>query len=408
MKTVDLFSGAGGFSVGFRAAGFESAYANDINSQALDTYALNIPETHCSLGSVEDKDPALEFRGMFAKKEQLDALIGGPPCQGFSINAPERFLEDPRNGLFTSYLRFLDHLRPKCFAFENVPGMLSLESGRIFKQIVKEFESRGYSVSARILLSAHYGVPQIRHRLVILGTLVGNLMHPKPTHHYAARANFTSARELVTRTEESHGLLPAVTVSDAIDDLPSLSIGEGHEVAEYSSPARGASTYARGLRARNRRLFNHVAAKLGPINVKRLQHIPAGGSWRDIPHALLPTGMKRARRSDHTKRYGRLEPDSLSGTVMTKCDPHWGAWFHYDQDRTLTAREAARIQSFPDAHRFLGPRTAQFEQVGNAVPPLMAAAIGRAIRDHITSIPEASWQRAFQSYSGSTPTTSQK
>ena len=129
-------------------------------------------------------------------------------------------------------------------------------------------------------------------------------------------------------------------------------------------------------------LLNHTANAISGVNLERLAHIPAGGSWVDIPFELLPSGMKRAKRGDHTKRYGRLTWDSLAGTVMTKCDPHWGAVFHPAQPRTYSVRETARIQSFPDRYRFLGPRVSQYEQIGNAVPVLMARAIAQTLREY--------------------------
>jgi DNA (cytosine-5)-methyltransferase 1 len=128
-------------------------------------------------------------------------------------------------------------------------------------------------------------------------------------------------------------------------------------------------------------IYNHVAGALSRQNLERLRHIPPGGSWRDIPSDLLPKGMKRARRSDHTRRYGRVDPEGLSGTVLTKCDPHWGSFFHSEQDRAITVREAAGIQSFPDTFRFLGSKVSQYVQVGNAAPPLLAEALAGHIRE---------------------------
>jgi len=133
------------------------------------------------------------------------------------------------------------------------------------------------------------------------------------------------------------------------------------------------------MRAGSKGVYNHESARLGKINLERLAHIPPGGNWTNIPPELLPKGMQRARRSDHTKRYGRVDPDGLASTILTKCDPHWGAYFHYSQDRAFTVREAARIQTFPDTFIFTGSRVEQYEQVGNAVPPLLAAAIGRKL-----------------------------
>lgn len=176
-------------------------------------------------------------------------------------------------------------------------------------------------------------------------------------------------------------LMRAVTVREAVGDLPRLAMGEGAEVIGYTFER--ASEFAHSMRNPEGVTYNHFAAKLSKQNFERMKHVKPGGSWRDIPHELLPKGMQRACKSDHTKRYGRLRNDGLAGTVMTKCDPHWGAVFLPDQDRSLTVREAARFQSFPDTYRFLGPRVLQYEQVGNAVPVLMARTIARQIRTHL-------------------------
>lgn len=179
-------------------------------------------------------------------------------------------------------------------------------------------------------------------------------------------------------------LLPATTLRDAIYDLPSLNAGEGEEVSEFRKKT-ACSSYAKKMHNGGADLYNHTANRISEINLQRLKHIAPGGAWTSIPFDLLPKGMQRARRTDHTMRYGRLAWDSLSGTMMTKCDPHWGAVFHPDQARTFTVREAARIQSFADRYRFFGPRVAQYKQVGNAVPVMMAEAIAKSIRQYLTT-----------------------
>ena len=180
---------------------------------------------------------------------------------------------------------------------------------------------------------------------------------------------------------EAQCLKAAVTVEQALGDLPRLKMGEGGEIVTYDRPPQ--SEFAKTVRNGDTVTFNHYASVLAPQNVQRMKYVKPGGSWRDIPHDLLPRGMQMARRSDHTKRYGRLRNGGLAGTVLTKCDPHWSAVFLPDQDRALTVREAARLQSFPDCYKFLGPRVSQYEQVGNAVPVLMAKAIAMQLRAHL-------------------------
>jgi DNA (cytosine-5)-methyltransferase 1 len=390
ITTIDLFCGAGGITEGFRQAGFSCLYGNDFNEWAIRSFARNHEEAWADGRKVEEIDPKTVRKKLGVEKGELDVLCGGPPCQGFSINAPERFLDDPRNILFKHSIRFLDEFQPKTFLLENVPGMLSLADGKIYSLVLKELGKIGYHISVKILFAGHYGVPQERWRLIILGSRInGAPNHPEPTHFAQARANFRGGSTMTFRLLplDQARLQPAVTVKDAIGDLPKLKMGEGGEVLEYNQVPL--SEYAARMRADCDKVYNHYAAKLSALNIERLKFIKPGGSWRDIPFKLLPLGMKKARRSDHTRRYGRLKHDGLSGTIMTKCDPHWGAVFLPGQDRSLTVREAARLQSFPDKYVFLGPRVAQYEQVGNAVPVLMAKAIAGSLKNHIHGFAEA-------------------
>lgn len=383
LSTIDLFCGAGGITEGFREAGYQCLYANDCMPEAIETFLFNHPEAWAEADDIEEVDPAQVRKRLGFTKGRLDVLVGGPPCQGFSINAPERFLSDKRNKLFTDYVRFLEEFEPKAFLFENVPGLLSLGDGKVFRQILHEFEDHGYNVTPKILFAAHYGVPQERWRLILLGSRMSAIAPPPPTHYATGRANFRSGGTMTLQLNATDRelLWPAVTVGEAIGDLPRLEIGEGAETVGYTVPAH--SDYARRMRNPDGVTFNHFGAKLARQNIERMKYVKPGGSWRDIPHKLLPMGMQRARKSDHTKRYGRLRNDGLAGTVMTKCDPHWGTVFLPDQERTLSVREAARFQSFPDTYKFLGPRVSQYEQVGNAVPVLMAKAIAMQIRAHL-------------------------
>lgn len=384
LSTIDLFCGAGGITEGFREAGYRCLYANDCMPEAIETFEENHPGVWADCENIERIKPAEIRTKLELMKGELDVLVGGPPCQGFSINAPERFLSDPRNKLFKDYIRFLEEFEPKAFLFENVPGLLSLGDGKVFDRILSEFVRLDYHVTVKILFAAHYGVPQERWRLILLGSKHGEISPPQPTHYAARRANFRGGGGVMTfqlTASDKRRLLPAVTVHQAIGDLPRLAMGEGAEIIGYT--CEKASEFAHAMRNPEGVTYNHFAAKLSRQNYDRMKHVKPGGSWRDIPHELLPKGMQRARKSDHTKRYGRLRNDGLAGTVMTKCDPHWGTVFLPDQDRSLTAREAARFQSFPDTYRFLGSRVSQYEQVGNAVPVLMAKSIASQIRAHL-------------------------
>ncbi len=385
MKVVDFFSGAGGLSCGLNMAGFQSILGADIHPTYAATYAENHPQARVLTSDIRalSEHDILQLTGL--KPGELDLIAGGPPCQGFSINAPIRSLDDQRNHLFKEYLRIAEILRPKAIVIENVPGIVSLGKGTVVEAIYRRLQEMGYTVDHRILFAGHYGVPQMRFRTIFIAVRDGaKVEFPEPAYDATAVANFAGAKELCIKVPPlfAQNLKAKPTVWQAISDLPELRLGQVVHGMDYPTPPQ--SDLQRVLRAGSQGIFNHACAKLGKANLERLKHIPQGGSWRDIPFDLLPAGLKRARRSDHTKRYGRLHPDDLCSTILTKCDPHWGSFFHPTQDRAISVREAARIQSFPDHYIFTGSLTEQFEQVGNAVPPLMAKAIGETVKKLIS------------------------
>lgn len=383
LQMIDLFSGAGGLSQGLKEAGFRSLYANEIKTRYAETFALNHPESIIDQRDIRLVDARAVREQLSIDRGELDLVAGGPPCQGFSINAPVRSTDDARNHLFKDFLRFVDEFLPKAVLIENVPGLVSFEGGQTLEAILDALARHGYQSDVRILYAPHYGVPQTRWRTIVIGLRDGadvQAAFPDPIQQAPLRVNFTSkfaGRNIVSLPQQVE--LPSFTsVKDAIGDLPPLRNGEGSgAVMPYHTEAQ--NDFQKTMRFGSAGVVNHQAARLSKVNIDRLSHIPPGGNWTNIPHELLPKGMQKARRSDHTKRYGRVDPDGLASTILTKCDPHWGAYFHYDQDRAFTVREAARIQTFSDVYRFVGSRVEQYEQVGNAVPPLLGAALGRTL-----------------------------
>ena len=356
---IDLFCGAGGLSEGFRQSGFHVLAGNDFDEAAAETFKVTHREATFLNGAIGKITAPQFLKAAGLAKGELDCLVGGPPCQGFSVYNHQRGMHDERSHLFKDYLRIVNGLRPSWIVLENVTGITSAGGGEAVAAILDRLNALGYAVEYRILKAEDYGVPQERRRVVFLGNRLGlPIVWPEITH--------------------GAGKLPFVTIGDAISDLPALSNGEDRGVTGYGRAAR--SAYQRMMREGSKTVLNHAAPRLAPINMERMAHIPQGGSWRDIPVALLPAGMKKARRCDHTKRYGRMAWDALACTILTKCDLHWGAYLHPEQDRSITVREAARLQSFPDWFEFKGSRTEQYVQVGNAVPPLLGRQIAEAVK----------------------------
>lgn len=358
---VDLFCGAGGLSHGFMQAGYNVLFGSDIDPTFGKTFIASHPHAKFVAKPIQDLqvDEVLEATRLAAG--DLDVLVGGPPCQGYSVYNRGRGEQDPRAGLFREYLRLVRGLMPKWLVMENVTGLTSISGGRLIESIVAEIKASGYAdVAFSVLKAEQFGVPQERRRIVFIANRLGiPVEFPNSSHDGKTR--------------------PFVTVWDAIGDLPAIDQQWQYEAgANYVTLPQ--NDFQRSMRQKSKLAMNHFGPRLSKVNLERIRHIPQGGSWRDVPFDLLPAGMKKAKRSDHTKRYGRPRLTDLSCTILTKCDIHWGAYVHPIQNRAFTVREAARLQSFPDDFVFYGSMTEQFVQVGNAVPPLMAKAIAEKIR----------------------------
>ena len=379
MKVLDLFSGCGGLSLGFEAAGFSVVDAVDLDATAIETFELNHnnTQTHCL-----DVATFLENYN-----RQVDVVIGGPPCQGFSSINPSRKLSDPRNSGIDYFLRAVDQIRPRFFVMENVTGLLSLGKGQAFNSLTNEIQKLGYQFDFKVLQAAHYGVPQSRWRLIILGAKseLRKPTFPIPTHSAKITPNFSGGYSNCFRTEKNDLFLSVpTTVWDAISDLPPVKNGESYDGQHSNLPQ---SEYQNSLRCELAQLKNHASNSLGYLQMQRVEAIRnEGENWKVLPLDLMPDNLKRmhAKYGDGlgcNQRFGRLRKDGLFSTILTSPHLYWGAFIHPVQDRVISVREAARAQSFPDKFEFKGSIGKQYTQVGNAVPPILARKIAECIRE---------------------------
>lgn len=382
-SAIDLFCGAGGITLGLINAGFDVRLCSDIDAACARTHQRNfphIPFLHADIATLPSQKIA---KAAGVRRGELDLLIGGPPCQGFSILG-QRQLNDPRNQLFMEFLRVAADLRPKAVIIENVPGLATLEKGAVLRDIAIAFDEAGYTIDAAELVAAQYGVPQLRWRMMFVGwrkDLGRRGGFPEPTHGVAGIGDLVPNRTIPAALTKGF-----VTIQEAIGDLGAIAAGEtGHT---YARRPKGAFQQAMREAAPDE-LHNHYAPRLSEQNLERIRALKPGEDWRALPHHLLPPGMRRAHRKDHTRRYRRMKWDGIARAIITRFrDPKSGEYTHPEQDRTISIREAARIQSFPDWFVFEGSHTEQYEQVGNAVPVLMARAIGREIAKMLTETAE--------------------
>lgn len=381
LRAIDLFCGAGGLSEGFRNARYEVGFALDWDEDSCATYRKNHPDTHVATGSIIDYTPQ-EIERLAGGR--VDVVLGGPSCQSFSTAGRRTGWVaegDARNDLWEHMFEVVRYLRPKAFLLENVPGMVYFKSGSFGDMILKRFTDEGYTVRKEILLAADWGVPQRRRRLFIVGILGETPFEfPEPTHLGGWRRD---SLELWEQRRQERGLLEHLTIWDAIGDLPQLE-GMQDPVKRYGLPARQATSIARKLRKGSRTLRDHEVPVMSDETRTLIRHVPAGGTWRDIPPHLLPARYWGMRRTDSTNLLGRLDAKLPAYTITTQFNNvTTGCFTHPIEDRSLSVREGARIQTFPDTYEFVGSLHSRCRQIGNAVPPLLAQVLAHAIAGQI-------------------------
>jgi len=345
---VDLFCGAGGMSLGAERAGVKVLLAADSDPHAISTYRANHPGVRTVCKDIR------RLRRIDVDSPKPLVVFGGPPCRGFSTsNQRTRSSENPENWLFREYLRIVSHLGPRWVVFENVEGLAHTEGGRFLKHVVSGLGRRGYTTATWVLNAVDFGVPQKRSRLFVIGSRHGGVP-PEP----------------------SPQTLTSVTLAQAIGDLPPLPNGASTNWMPYAP--RRPSRYAKLLRNGQRASANHLVTRNNSLVLQRYRHIPQGGNWESIPSRLMKNYCGRTQC--HTGIYRRLELDCPSVVIGNY---RKNMLVHPTEDRGLSVREAARLQSFPDDYEFHGSIGFQQQQVGNAVPPLLTEAVFRRIIERL-------------------------
>jgi len=370
---VDLFCGAGGFSLGFEWADFNIIAAVDRSKPALKTYNANFDNVSTFERNIHDFNAETLNAETEYTTQEVDIVIGGPPCKGFS-HAGQMDADDPRNELVVEYANTVADLDPEVVVIENVSGILHMCDGAYKKQVRKMLQDLGYTVpEPEILTAADYGVPQLRERVIFMASKHGSLKLPTPTHYSA------DGQDLLDSTDDLNQYVP---VEDAIGDLSFLDYGK--EASEYR--LRPLTDYQKEMREGADTLYNHKAPNHGETVRNRYKQFDHGDTMSDIPQEY--------QTSKHTMI--RWHPRQPSPTVTTLPED----FIHYNHNRIPTVREIARIQSFPDTFVFKGPRTTggkrrkntvpQYTQVGNAVPPKFAESLGNQVLRHLQEVWETS------------------
>lgn len=342
MKVLDLFSGVGGLSYGFEMAGFEIVGAVEFDKSIADSMKKNHKNTEIFVGDIRKISP----QKIKEKIGKIDVIVGGPPCQGFSLKGQRKGLNDDRNFLFKEYIKYIKFFKPTYFVMENVPTILSEQKGYFKNEILKEFSKIGYNIDFGILNASDFGVPQNRKRAIFIGSLKSKVNLPEGE------------------------LNKKITVWDAISDLAYLESGEGDFEVEYKNQAK--SNYQKQVRNKSKKLYNHVATRHSDVAIDRLKRIPPEKGKEYLKEKISST---------FGQTWGRLEKNKQSPTIVTRFDtPSNGKNSHPYLNRAITPREAARLQSFPDTFIFYGNKSSVIKQIGNAVPPLLGKAIANEIK----------------------------
>jgi DNA (cytosine-5)-methyltransferase 1 len=377
VKLLDLFCGTGGFSKGFEdaALGFSTKFGVDLSPIATSTFQANHPNAVVMAGDIRKirKEVVVERTGL--KRGDVEIIVGGPPCQGFSSIRPFRSSaeEDPRNSLFREYASFVEFFRPPVFVLENVVGLATHNGGKTVAAMEECLRSLGYETEWKILNAAHFGIPQKRERLIMIGAERGiPIIFPDATHECDSPTIGVKDRSRVhkARSKPLHPsavpLLPSVTVMDAISDLPPVQPGK--PIYEYGGSAL--NDFQRERRIGSGRLELHDSTVHTPKMMEIIRH--SGKNIDSIPKHLITSGFSSS--------YSRLDADEPSVTITVNfVHPASNRCIHPLQDRALTPREGARLQSFDDAFKFSGNRTQIVKQIGNAVPPLLGRAIAGSV-----------------------------
>lgn len=347
---IDLFSGAGGLSRGFYDAGYNVVIGVDFNKDALKTFEHNHGNAKALCLDLFDLDNIKLLKNEFNKQfSELDVLVGGPPCQGFSL-AGKREENDERNRLYSAMVETAKQLKPRAIVLENVPGMLTLYDGQAKEKIFRDFEELGYSMDVKILYAPDYGVPQIRKRAFFVGLLNSNNKFEFP---------------LPTTLPENY-----ITCEEAISDLPALEGIYGDDIQEYLVEPQ--SEYQKEMRKNSIKIHNHIGSIHSEKTVKMISLVPEGKNYKALPKEYQ--GIYKYNEA--LTRYHSKKP---SLTINTGHRSH----FHYKWNRIPTVRESARLQSFLDDFIFFGNKSEQYKQVGNAVPPKLGYAIAMQLRQYL-------------------------